>query len=79
MGSTGGGNCGTSSGVMIATTPFIFIAAEASMLRTRACGIGDSSSLACSMPSARKSSAYFAAPVTLATMSGGVKFLPTSL
>ena len=39
---------------------------------TRACGIGLSSSLANSMPSARKSSAYFALPVTFATRSGVV-------
>ncbi len=43
-----------------------------SMLFTRACGIGLSTSFAKSMPSARKSSAYFAFPVTLATRSGVV-------
>ena len=46
------------------------------MLFTRACGIGLSSSLQKAMPSARKSSAYLALPVTLARTSGGVKFLP---
>jgi hypothetical protein len=60
---------GTSSPVMIATTPGIAMAALVSMLRMRACGIGLSSSFAKSIPSARKSSAYFARPVTFATRS----------
>ena len=47
-------------------------AALVSMLFTRACGIGLSSSLMKSIPSARKSSAYFACPVTFATRSGVV-------
>ncbi len=44
---------GRSSAVRIAFTPGIASAALASMLRTRACGIGLSSSFANSMPSAR--------------------------
>src|SRR5262249_38716960 len=40
---------------------------------------GAAQQLAEDMPSARKSSAYFALPGTLATTSGGMKFLPTSL
>jgi hypothetical protein len=47
------------------------------MFVTRACGIGLVSSLQNTMPSTRKSSAYLALPVTLAWMSGGVKFLPS--
>ena len=47
-------------------------AALASMLRTRACGIGLRRSLVKSIPSARKSSAQRALPVTFATRSGGV-------
>ena len=39
------------------------------MLRTRQCGIGLDSSRANTIPSARKSSAYFARPVTFATRS----------
>src|SRR5690606_24442621 len=42
-------------------------------------GMGLSSSLACSMPSATKSSAYLASPVTLACTSGGRKSWPSSL
>src|SRR6516164_3561938 len=61
------------------STPLILSAAEVSMRRMRACGIGLVSVLQNTMPSARKSSAYFARPVTLATMSAGVKFLPMSL
>src|SRR4051794_39444325 len=53
-------------------------AAETSMLRIRACGIGLVSVLQNAMRSARKSSAYFARPVTFATTSTGVKSLPTS-
>ena len=63
---------GRSSAVRIALTPGIASAALASMRLTRACGIGLSSSFAKSMPSARKSSAYFALPVTFATRSGVV-------
>jgi hypothetical protein len=53
--------------VRIAFTPGIASAALASMPRTRACGMGLSSSLQKSIPSARKSSAYRARPVTFAT------------
>src|SRR5690606_35919312 len=49
-----------------------------SILLTRACGIGLVSSLQNTMPSARKSSAYFARPVTFASRSGGTKSLPIS-
>ena len=63
---------GRSSAVRIAFTPGIASAALASRCFTRACGIGLSSSLQNSMPSARKSSAYFALPVTFATRSGVV-------
>jgi hypothetical protein len=52
---------------MIARTPGMARAALASMFLTRACGIGLRRSLAKSIPSARKSSAYLARPVTLAT------------
>src|SRR5271154_11109 len=61
------------------TTPLILRAAEVSMRRMRACGIGLVSVLQNTMPSARKSSAYLARPVTLATTSTGVKFLPMRL
>jgi hypothetical protein len=57
---------GRSSAVRIALTPGSASAPSVSMESTRACGIGLSSSLVKSMPSARKSSAYFARPVTLA-------------
>ena len=63
---------GRSSTVMMALTPGIFNASLVSMLKTRACGMGLRSSFAHSMPSARKSSAYFALPVTFATRSGVV-------
>ena len=63
---------GKSSTVRIAFTPGIASAALVSSRVTRACGIGLSSSLQNSMPSARKSSAYFAFPVTFATRSGVV-------
>lgn len=63
---------GRSSTVRIAFTPGIAIAALVSMRVTFACGIGLKSSLQNSMPSARKSSVYFAFPVTLATRSGVV-------
>ena len=49
------------------------------MFFTRACGMGLVSSLQNTMPSARKSSAYLAAPVTLATTSCGMKSLPMCL
>ncbi len=58
---------GRSSARRMARTPGMASAALVSTLRTRACGMGLSSSLAKSIPSARKSSAYFALPVTLAT------------
>src|SRR5579871_6055359 len=61
------------------TTPLIFSAADVSMRRILACGIGLVSVLANTMPSARKSSAYLARPVTLAWTSTGTKFLPTRL
>ena len=63
---------GRSSAVSTALTPGIASAALASMLMTRACGIGLRSSFANSIPSARKSSEYLALPVTLATRSGVV-------
>ena len=63
---------GRSFHLRIAFTPGIASAALVSMLNTRACGIGLSSSFANSMPSALKSSAYFAFPVTFATRSGVV-------
>jgi len=63
---------GRSSTVRIAFTPGIASAALVSMFRTRAWGIGLRSSFAKSIPSARKSSAYFAFPVTFATRSGVV-------
>src|SRR5690606_22183922 len=47
-------------------------------LTTRAWGIGLVNSLQKTMPSARKSSAYFARPVTFANRSGGTKSLPIS-
>ena len=59
-----------SSAVRIAATPGMASASAASIRRTRACGIGLSSSLQNNMPSARKSSAYLARPVTFATRSG---------
>src|SRR4051794_31064594 len=61
------------------STPGIFSASDASMLRIFACGIGLVSSLQNTIPSARKSSAYFARPVTFATTSCGSKFWPISL
>ncbi len=51
-------------------THCIASAALVSRCFTRACGIGLRSSLANSIPSTRKSSAYFALPVTFATRSG---------
>ena len=74
IGRCGGGNCGTSSAVRIPRTPGILSASEASILRIFACGIGLVSSLQKTIPSARKSSAYFARPVTFATTSCGTKF-----
>src|ERR1700681_4019312 len=61
------------------STPLILSAADVSIRRIRACGIGLVSVLANTMPSARKSSAYFARPVTLAVTSLGTKFLPMRL
>src|SRR6266849_11133020 len=61
------------------STPLILSAAEVSTRRTLACGIGLARVLQKTMPSARKSSAYFARPVTLATTSTGTKFLPMRL
>src|SRR5262249_30823478 len=61
------------------TTPLILSAAEVSMRRILACGIGLVSVLENTMPSARKSSAYLARPVTLAWTSTGTKFLPMRL
>ncbi len=69
-GAGGGGGAGRSSAVRMPCTPGIASAADASMLMTRACGRGLGISLTNTMPSARKSSAYFARPVTLATRSG---------
>src|SRR5579872_1210874 len=69
---------GRSSCVTMPFTPGMARASRASMCKIRACGYGLSSSFAKIMPSTRKSSAYFAFPVTLAIMSGVVKFSPTS-
>jgi hypothetical protein len=44
-----------------------------------ACGIGLARSFVKSIPSARKSSAYFARPVIFATRSCGAKLFPISL
>src|SRR5262249_57941679 len=57
----------------------IFSAADVSTRRILACGIGLVSVLQNTMPSARKSSAYLARPVTLAVTSTGTKSLPTRL
>ena len=65
IGSAGAVAGGTSSAVSTATTPSIASASVASIL-TRACGIVLVSRRQNSMPSARKSSAYLARPVTLA-------------
>jgi hypothetical protein len=46
---------------------------------TLACGMGLKSNLQNTMPSTRKSSAYFALPVTLPRRSGGVKSFPSNL
>src|SRR5579872_1762983 len=69
---------GRSSCVTMPFTPGMARASRASMCKIRACGYGLSSSFAKIMPSTRKSSEYFAFPVTLAIMSGVVKFSPTS-
>src|SRR5215472_13387748 len=61
------------------STPLILSAADVSMRRILACGIGLVSDLQNTMPSARKSSAYLARPVTLAWTSTGTKFLPMRL
>ena len=61
---------GRSSAVRIPLTPGIASAALVSMRVTRACGNGLRSSFTNSMPSARKSSAYLARPVTFACRSG---------
>src|SRR5690606_4162259 len=76
--SCGGGIAGTSAAVRLPKTPGIASASSALMFVTRACGIGLVSSLQKAMPSARKSSAYFARPVTFASRSGGTKSLPIS-
>src|SRR5690606_19826291 len=49
------------------------------MLRILACGCGLDSSRANTMPSTRKSSAYFASPVIFATTSWGMKSCPRCL
>ena len=77
--SEGHWNCGTSSAVKMPRKPGTLLAAEVSMLRTRACGIGLVRVLQNAMRSARKSSAYFARPVTFARTSTGVKSFPMSL
>ena len=77
--SLGASAAGRSSAVRMASTPGIASAALVSMLRTRPCGIGLTSSLANSMPSALKSSAYFARPVALATRSAVLYGFPISL
>src|SRR5215468_218090 len=61
------------------STPLILSAAEVSMRRILACGIGLVSDLQNTMPSVRKSSAYLARPVTLAVTSTGTKSLPMRL
>src|SRR6516164_1490814 len=61
------------------STPFILSAADVSMRRILAWGIGLVRDLQNTMPSARKSSAYLARPVTLAWTSTGTKFLPMRL
>src|SRR5450432_3962531 len=61
------------------STPLILSAAEVSTRRIFARGIGLVSVLQNTMPSALKSSAYLARPVTLAVTSTGTKFLPTRL
>src|SRR5215468_3793172 len=61
------------------STPLILSAAEVSMRRILACGIVLVRDLQNTMPSARKSSAYLARPVTLAVTSTGTKSLPTRL
>src|SRR6516165_7167693 len=61
------------------STPLIFSAAEVSMRRILAWGIGLVRVLQNTMPSARKSSAYLARPVTLAVTSTGTKSLPMRL
>ena len=70
---------GRSAAVRMAATPGRASAALVSMRRTRPCGIGLTSSFANSMPSARKSSAYLARPVTFATRSAVEYGLPISL
>src|ERR1035437_6325147 len=70
---------GRSFAVRMALTPDIASAASAWIRFTRACGMGLSNNLQNNMPSARKSSAYFAWPVTFAYKSGVVQFLPISL
>src|SRR5258706_1468588 len=79
IGGCGGGNCGTSSAVRMPSTPLILSAADVSMRRILACGIGLVRDLQNTMPSARKSSAYLARPVTLAVTSTGTKSLPMRL
>jgi hypothetical protein len=79
MGGFGAGILVTSSAVSTPSTPSILSAADVSMFFTRACGMGLVSSRQNTMPSARKSSEYFASPVTFASTSCGVKFLPMSL
>ena len=76
VGSSGAGSFVTSAALKITCTPGSATAALASTLRTRACGIGERSSLQNTMPSARKSSAYLALPVTLPCTSAGTKFFP---
>src|SRR5690606_10880963 len=49
------------------------------MLKIRACGWGEDSSRANTMPSTRKSSVNFASPVTLAITSCGMKSCPRCL
>src|SRR5215471_16521845 len=61
------------------STPLILSAADVSMRRILACGIGLVRDLQNTMPSARKSSAYLARPVTLAVTSTGTKSLPMRL
>src|SRR5260221_6843061 len=79
MGSAGGGNCGTSSAVRMPSTPGILSASDVSMPRILACGIELVRVLQNTILSARKSSAYLARPVTLASISTGWKSFPISL
>ena len=66
----------TSSARRMSMTPGIASALVASTPRTRACGMGLNNNLANTIPSALKSSAYFARPVIFATRSCGAISVP---